>query len=57
MKNMKIPTDSKVNREGNSEGKKKNPKVQKSKRCENVESNNRIIQKLKSSNIQKMEKM
>ena len=27
-------------------GKIKNPKVQKSKRCENVKSNNRIIQKM-----------
>ena len=35
-------------------GKMKNPKFQKSKRCENVISNNRIIQKSKSSNIQKM---
>ena len=35
-------------------GKYKNPKVQKSKRYEIVKSNNRIIQKSKSSNMQKM---
>ena len=33
-------------------GKYKNPIVQKSKRCEIVKSNNRIIKKLKSSNLQ-----
>ena len=32
----------------------KNRKIQISKRCENVKFNNRIIQKSKSSNIQKM---
>ena len=35
-------------------GKYKNLKVQKSKRCEIVKSNNIIIQKSKSSNMQKM---
>ena len=33
-------------------GKYKNPKVQKSKRCEIVKFKNRIIQKSKSSNMQ-----
>ena len=31
-----------------------NPKVQQSKRCEVVKSNNRIIQKTKSSNVKKI---
>ena len=35
-------------------GKYKNPKVQKSKRCDVVKSNNRIIQKSKSSKIKKL---
>ena len=38
---------------GTKKGKYKNPKVQKFKRCEIVQSNNRIIQKLESSEIQK----
>ena len=33
---------------------RKNPKVQKSKRCEIAKSNNRIIQKSKSTNMQKI---
>ena len=39
---------------GTQKGKMKNPKVQKSKRCENVKSNNRIIQKMRKCKIQKM---
>ena len=35
-------------------GKMKNPKVKKFKRCENVKSNNRIIQKMRKCKIQKM---
>ena len=35
-------------------GKYKNPKVQKSKRCEIVKSNNKIIQKSKTSNMHKI---
>ena len=34
-------------------GKMKNPKVQKSKRCENVKSKKRIIQKMRKCNIRK----
>ena len=35
-------------------GKMKNTKFQKCKRCENVKSNNRIIQKMRKCKIQKM---
>ena len=44
-------------RVGNSEGKileSRNRKVQKCRKCEIVKSNNRIIQKSKSSKMQKM---
>ena len=33
-------------------GKMKNPKVQKSKRCDNLPSNNKIIQKMRKYKIQ-----
>ena len=38
----------KITEKETQKGKMKNPKVQKPKRCENVKSNNRIIQKSKS---------